>query len=370
MPDPVSFAELLHRQNMLVLERTGDRMFRPIGLVPAWLGELLPADAAIPERFEAETIFPFLACFLPEAERHWTGEKTGQELRSGLWTENARDQSMLHLDAVACAVGGLKLLLIRRLEAEFEQLHHAYQTGREALQGYERLVNETSKKEILLHCVIHDLSGPLAGIMGAIEILAKEKLSKDGRRFLDHARVAARQQADFINSLLECFRAEMGLLESLENAEGRGPDIIAAARGVLEALKPAFAVRGVTCQIMLAPDSPARLPVAGEKNRLERVFHNLVQNALRYSPPNGKVTVTIQPAGAEVHVCVEDEGPGVPPELAPQLFQKFIRGGKSSGKAGLGLFFCRITVEQWGGSITCEPRAEGGTRFWFRLKAG
>ena len=93
---------------------------------------------------------------------------------------------------------------------------------------------------------------------------------------------------------------------------------------------------------------------------------------LRYfKPPNGKVTVTIQPVGAEVHVCVEDEGAGVPPEIAPQLFQKFIRGRASaSGKAGLGLFFCRITVEQWGGSITCEPRAEGGTRFWFRLKAG
>jgi signal transduction histidine kinase len=69
-----------------------------------------------------------------------------------------------------------------------------------------------------------------------------------------------------------------------------------------------------------------------------------------------------------LRIAIEDEGPGVPPEVVPQLFQKFVRHGKSRGKAGLGLFFCRITIEQWGGTIGCEPRAGGGTTFWFRLK--
>src|SRR5580698_1246348 len=107
--DRVPFAELLHRQNMLVLERTAHRAFRPVGLIPAWVAALLPVADALPEPFEPEAIFPFLACFLPEAERCWAGG-AAEEVRSGLWTENARDGSLLHLDAVACSVAGRKFL--------------------------------------------------------------------------------------------------------------------------------------------------------------------------------------------------------------------------------------------------------------------
>ena len=69
-----------------------------------------------------------------------------------------------------------------------------------------------------------------------------------------------------------------------------------------------------------------------------------------------------------VRFTVEDEGPGVPEGLRDRLFQKFSQGGAKSGSAGLGLYFCRITVERWGGQIGYEPRESGGSRFWFRLK--
>jgi hypothetical protein len=205
--------------------------------------------------------------------------------------------------------------------------------------------------------------------MGTLEMLGEEALTPEGRRFLELARQAAEQQSGFIKHLLETFQAELGSLEGAENPRAQAPDIIACARGVLAALNPAFAVRAVTGEIVLAPGLPARMCVAGEKNRLERVFYNLLQNALRYSPPRGKVIVSIRPEGSYVQVSVEDDGPGIPPEIAPQLFQKFVKVGSNSGKAGLGLFFCRITVEKWAGRIACEPRPEGGTRFWFRLQA-
>lgn len=70
---------------------------------------------------------------------------------------------------------------------------------------------------------------------------------------------------------------------------------------------------------------------------------------------------------AGAFVPVDDCGPGVEPGVASQLFEKFVRGEGQSGKVGLGLYFSRITVEQWGGKIGCQPRPEGGTRFWFRL---
>lgn len=87
-----------------------------------------------------------------------------------------------------------------------------------------------------------------------------------------------------------------------------------------------------------------------------------------HSPRDGSVAISMRDEDGFVRTAIDDDGPGIPPEVVPQLFQKFVRDGNSSGKAGLGLFFCRITVEQWGGTIGCEPRPRGGTTFWFRLK--
>lgn len=359
-------AELLSLQNILILERDTERAFRPVTPLPRWLSGLLPQDAVPGGIVELAAVSPFLEFFLPEAEQFWVHPSSG-ELRSGLWTESAHDRTPIHLEAMACVVAERKFLVLRRLETEFDQLHRAYQKGRDLSLTFERLLNETNKKEILLHCIIHDLLGPLSGIIPTLDILRGENLTPGGRGFLENATVAAQQQANFIHELLETFRAEVGAMEGAECDPAHAPDIVGCARDVLDALNPAFAMQYVTGKILLAPGVPRRLQVAGEKSRLERVFHNLLQNALRYSPPYGIVTVTIRTEDSKVWVLVEDEGPGVPADLAPHLFQKFVRGGKRSGKAGLGLFFCRITVEQWGGKIGCEVRAEGGSRFWFCL---
>jgi signal transduction histidine kinase len=142
---------------------------------------------------------------------------------------------------------------------------------------------------------------------------------------------------------------------------------VACAKKVLTMLEPVFNLRGLKSELR-APEDATEVRVVAEASRLERVFYNLIQNAIRYSPRNGEISVSIaKEADGSVRLTVEDQGPGVPPEVAPQLFQKFVRHGNTQGKAGLGLFFCRITVEQWSGAIGCEPRAGGGTVFWFRL---
>ena len=107
--------------------------------------------------------------------------------------------------------------------------------------------------------------------------------------------------------------------------------------------------------------------VSGESSRLDRVLANLLENALRHSPHGSTVTVGLHDEGAMVLTTVDDEGPGIPEALHKHLFQKFVQGKKHSGKIGLGLYFCRMTVEGWGGEIGYSPRETGGTRFWFRL---
>jgi signal transduction histidine kinase len=361
-------AELLARQQVLILARDADGGFRPEGQIPKWFAVIAREAIAAGGAFEPASVFMFLEHFLPDAEKHWESGGAG-ELRSGIWTESAKHMDDIHLEATACRVAGKALLLVRRIETEFDQLHRALQRGRELSITHERLLAETNKKEILLHCIVHDLSGPLSGVTGALDILRNENLSSEARRFLELGRLGLRQQANFITDLLDSFRAEMGSKDEGVSDPNQAPDLIRCTREVIDTLKPAFTVRNVTCVLDVAKNIPARQRVVGEWNRLLRVLHNLLQNALRHSPANDSVNVSIVRVGAEMLVTVENGGRGIPPDVMPQLFQKFVRGRGNSGKAGLGLFFCRIAVEQWGGTIGCEVRDGGRTQFWFRLKA-
>ena len=103
-----------------------------------------------------------------------------------------------------------------------------------------------------------------------------------------------------------------------------------------------------------------------EESRLERVLFNLLDNALRHAPSGSVVTVGLRRERGSCLVSVEDEGDGLPPELAATFFQKFSSGARK-GKAGLGLYFCKLVVESWGGAIGFSNRPQGGARFWVRL---
>ena len=79
------------------------------------------------------------------------------------------------------------------------------------------------------------------------------------------------------------------------------------------------------------------------------------------------MTVGIKEEGDLIAITVDDEGSGIEPEIATTLFQKFSQGKNKPGRIGLGLYFCRMTVEQWGGTIGYKKNQKGGSQFWFRL---
>ena len=241
------------------------------------------------------------------------------------------------------------------------------QKGNELSLNYQRLVKEIQKKEILLHCIVHDLAGPLMGIKGGFELLSSEPISEKGRKFLEIGLRQATRQESLIREILQAFSAELESFESFHLDPEKSPDALQAAKEVLEALLPAFDINQVKLRIDGAVDQSRSWKVVGEKSRLERVISNLAENALRHSSANSTVTIRLIDEGDKIMVAIDDEGPGIAPELAGALFQKFAQGKKGRGKIGLGLYFCRITVEHWGGEIGHQPREEGGTRFWFRL---
>jgi signal transduction histidine kinase len=104
-----------------------------------------------------------------------------------------------------------------------------------------------------------------------------------------------------------------------------------------------------------------------DEMRLIRVLANLLDNAVRACRSGGTtIRVATLSEGEMFVICVEDDGPGVSPELVPRLFEKFAR--TRSGGTGIGLFFSRISVENWGGGIGYERSKTGGARFWIRLR--
>ncbi|MEP7340855.1 MAG: HAMP domain-containing sensor histidine kinase [Acidobacteriota bacterium] len=325
------------------------------GLVFDWGGELASYGIADLQAGEpvGEQVF-FLEGLLPLA-----GESM---ILPFMHTESDRPAD-LHLFSMPA--GDCALLLDATVSERQQRLMQ--QKGNESSLNYQRLLKEIQKKEILLHCIVHDLAGPLMGIKGGFELLAAEPISEKGRKFLEIGQRQANKQETLIREILQAFSAEVESVQAFSADPAQAPDAARAAREVIEALSPAFALAQVRLQFDQEVDLAKDWKVTGEKSRLERVISNLLENALRHNPANSTVTVGCYDEGEQVLIVIDDEGPGISPEIAPALFQKFAQGKKGRGKIGLGLYFCRITVEHWGGEIGHTPREKGGTRFWFRL---
>ena len=111
--------------------------------------------------------------------------------------------------------------------------------------------------------------------------------------------------------------------------------------------------------------------LALDRERIAQVLNNLLGNAVRFTPADGTVSLTLAAAGAWVEVAVEDSGPGIDPEHLPHIFDRFYRveGSRSreSGGAGLGLAIVRQLVEAHGGTVSVESTPGRGSRFAFRL---
>ena len=167
-----------------------------------------------------------------------------------------------------------------------------------------------------------------------------------------------------IRDVLEVFQAEADQ-DRADDPADLATDISDCARSAVEILAPAASLRAIRLETAL-PSASEKIRVKADRSRLERVFYNLLENAIRHSPDSAVVRTSLLTLPDVVEVTVEDEGPGVPPSLERVLFRKFARAGKV-GKVGLGLYFCRIVVERWGGRIGYRRREPGGSCFWFAL---
>ena len=211
-------------------------------------------------------------------------------------------------------------------------------------------------KDTLLHAVSHDLKGPLAGIIGAMQTIRRDEelhLTEDEREALyqviEHS---GRKMNRLIDDLLDLDRIDRGKLQP----QREPTDVGALARRVV----------GDTAQII---DHPVRVRadavlVNVDPGKVERVVENLLVNAVRHTPPGTAVLVDVAAHGDGVELVVEDHGPGVPDDLKTLLFEPFRQGETSSaGGMGIGLSLVQRFAELHGGSAHVDDAAGGGARF-------
>lgn len=214
---------------------------------------------------------------------------------------------------------------------------------------------------------MHDLAGELASIKYCFELLGLQSLTSEGNEYLEIGKTQSTKLENLIRGILDALSAEVESLDNFTLEPAEAPDALVCIKEVVNTLLPNFLVNRIYLELNSDINVSEDWRVVGEKSRLGRVLLNLVENALRHSPPLSTVTVSIKNEREFILFTVDDEGAGVPQDNSTILFQKFFQGKDKSGRAGLGLYFCRITIERWGGTIGCMNRNEGGSRFWFCL---
>jgi two-component system OmpR family sensor kinase len=206
----------------------------------------------------------------------------------------------------------------------------------------------------------HELRTPLTSVLANLELLADRSLPGD----LGDAAGSALRSSQRMRRLV----ADLLLLARTDSARVLAREPCDLAQIVVEAageLGPVGAEHEITLDVHPAV-------VEASRDELYRLVVNLIENALRHTPPGTEVRVsTSVRADGMAELIVEDDGPGVPPELAPTLFERFVRGaGDRGGSFGLGLAIVQAVATSHGGSVTLEQpkRADGkGARFVVRL---
>lgn len=305
----------------------------------------------------------FLAWFLEDAAELWRAGREGR-VCSGPWSESTLDAGATQFEATAVALDGRHWLFVECLGPRHAQRRAGLQTARDRSLFFEQLVAAHEERFILLDCIVHDLAGPLQAVRGCLDMLRRAPGLDESGKWVERALRQVRKQEVLIDDVLDSFGPPMGR-GAQENDSARC-DVAVCASDVVESLSASAEAHGKALALGEDADPAQSFPVAASAVAVERVIGNLVLNAIRVTPPQSTVVVSVRADGPDVVVTVDDEGPGVPSEEALAIFERGRRLSRA-GRAGLGLYVARRAVEAWGGAIGHFSLGERGSRFWFRL---
>ena len=239
----------------------------------------------------------------------------------------------------------------------------------EKIASLERLLE---RKTTLARMMVHDMKGPLSGIMANLDLLSKKGLKPQDHECVETALMGCQDLFHMIQNLLEIGKMEQGQIEL--NLSIVDPEEL--FREVVKKVTTLSIQKGVRLRIDCRSTVRA-LPA--DAHLLERIITNLVLNALTYSAPEGEIILSTADGmeKEKLQLAVSDSGIGIPPEFQDAVFDVYAqvdswrgrrkRGIKTPGSVGLGLAFCRRAAEQHGGRIWVQSFPGHGSTFIVEL---
>ncbi len=232
-------------------------------------------------------------------------------------------------------------------------------------QRLDALASSEKEQQQFIADVSHELRTPLTVLRGSLEVVLEEERSvEDYREAIGNALLEVRHLTRISQNLLFLTRGESGRVTlSFANL-----DLGRFAADTVRDLALAAADR----QMQLETSSPPKpVYVFADSGRMQQVLHNLIENALQYSEPGGRIHVRVASAPGEALLSVSDTGVGIPADDLPYVFERFFRSKRSRranpGGSGLGLSIVRWIVEAHKGRVTAESAPGRGSTFTVRL---
>jgi len=264
-----------------------------------------------------------------------------------------RSLDVLSSAAAAVAAGKFRGPIVIKSRDEIGSLARSFN----AMVGQLRRVEETRRD--FFATVSHELRSPLTSIRGAAELLREGvpgPLTDKQKRLADIVSVSSGRLLRLVNQILEMSRLQAGLVE----LERSSLDLAELVDRAVEELHPLASEATVTLE---CERIGAAFVYSGDVERLHQVIVNLGANAIRFTPPGGRVVARVIDAGPEFELQVEDTGVGIPADALPHIFDAYRQAHRERGGTGLGLAIVRGIAEAHGGRVTVESREGKGSRF-------
>lgn len=323
-------------------------------LVNRRFGEILGTGRETLDRQTLADIRPVLTARLAPAQR----------LPDGLASDGAN------------AGVGEDLLELAEPEQRTLQVYTAPVTGEDGQELIGRIIalrDVTRERELdkmktdFISVVSHELRTPLTSIRGYTELLlggATGEINELQSEFLEIIQGSTTRLSNLINDILDISRIESGRIV----IKHEPIDYRRIVADVLTMLRQSADAKQIVMDAHLPEAMP---PVRGDSDKITQVLTNLVSNAVKYTPPGGRVDVTLERGENSVTTCVADSGIGIAPDDQKKLFQRFFRADNTStreaGGTGLGLVIAKTLVELLGGAIWIESETGKGSKFFFTL---
>lgn len=303
-------------------------VMKPTTNIAAFVGK------ASPRMFRLGAVSLAVAIFLGLIMSVWVNQQVG---RLTLYANDVR--------------AGRRVPFPKLAGTELKTMGIAFEKMREALAG-------RAYVEQYVEALTHEIKSPISAIRGAAEIMEDPSISPEQRaRFLANIQNETRRIQELVDRMLRLTE-----LEARRALGSRAPVALAPlVRTIVEGVEPAVAKKRLRIEI----DVDDRIAIPGDSLLLDLAVSNLVENAIDFSPKEGRIAVTCNRSGAAFELCIDDEGPGIPDFARARVFEKFFslerpETGKKS--TGLGLNFAKEVADLHGGTVDVNNLPKGGFR--------